>query len=105
MSLPQLSYSQSPRQESHRDAPPSGAPPAYARIYPYSIRPLLLVSTIVSFFYLIILGIASLKAMSHEGETAKLKTFDAVQGALFIGAAAIEVFGFGAAWLVSPMCC
>lgn len=94
---PHLSYSQ----PATRMPPPTGSPPSYAKIYPYSLRPMILVSTIVSFFYLIIFGIASLKAIGYNGETAKLKTFDAVTGALFIGAATIEVFGFVAAWTVS----
>lgn len=95
---PHLAYSQQP---STRAPPPTGNPPTYAKIYPYSLRPLLLVSTIVSFFYLIILGIASFKAIGYKGETSKLKLFDGVTGGLFIAAAAIEVLGFVGAWTVS----
>lgn len=79
-----------------------GPPPAYSaalrRVYPYSMRPVLLISTFISFLYLLIVAIASFRSTSWEHETTRLRLFDVLIGALLVPAAIIEAFGFMAAW-------
>lgn len=81
---------------------PSQAPPAYTtvlrRVYPYSMRPVLLISTFISFLYLAIVAIASFRSTSWAHETTRLKLLDILIGALLLPAAIIEVIGFTAAY-------
>ncbi|CAO1637843.1 unnamed protein product [Sympodiomycopsis kandeliae] len=82
--------------------PEQGPPPAYStalrKVYPYSLRPVLLVATLLSFLYLIIVAISSFRSTTWDHETGKLRLFDILIGALLLPAALIELFGFTAAW-------
>lgn len=84
----------------------NGAPPSYwssirTRVSPssssYSLRPVLIFTTLISFLYLLIIAIANFKSLNDQDETAKLKTFDIISAALCLFAAAVEAFGFLAA--------
>lgn len=92
-------------QPSMRPAPPTGPAPAYARtihrVFPYSLRPVLLFTCIVSIIYLVLLGVSDFKTASSSEVTGKLKTLNIVEGVLFMAGAAVEVFGFFAVYTVS----
>lgn len=62
------------------------------------MRPVLLISTFISFLYLVIIAIASFRSTAWDHETTKLRLFDVLIGALLIPAACIEALGFMAAW-------
>ncbi|KAN0065673.1 hypothetical protein ACQY0O_000803 [Thecaphora frezii] len=85
-----------------RPPPPSGPPPTYAaalsRVYPYTLRPVLLFTTFVTFLYLLLIAISEFKDAAGDGVSAKLKIFYIVQGTLLMLAALLEVFGFVAAY-------
>lgn len=88
-----------------RSPPPSGPTPLYAkavrRFIPYSLRPVIIFSSLLSAAYLLILGISDFRASTRYGNSGKLKTFDIIQGALFLAAAIVELIGFQAAYSVS----
>lgn len=94
-------------QASARPPPPTGPPPAYARtigrLFPYSLRPVLLFSCVISFIYLVLLGGSDFKTAGSTDVTGKLKIFEIVQGILFIVGAIVEVFGFYAVYTVSRL--
>jgi hypothetical protein len=94
-----------PYQPSTRAPPPTGPVPLYARsvqrIFPYSLRPIVIYSSLISLIYLVVLGIADFRYATREGVSGKLKIFEIVQGILFIFAAGVEALGFFAAYSVS----
>lgn len=71
------------------------------RIFPYSLRPVVIYSSLISLIYLVVLGIADFRQATREGTSGKLKTFEIVQGILFVAAAGVEALGFFAAYTVS----
>ncbi|UZJ56339.1 hypothetical protein CBS101457_005659 [Exobasidium rhododendri] len=89
-------------QQSERPPPPTGPAPMYvrtiSRLFPYSLRPVLLVSCIISLVYLVLLGGNDFRSAGTDGTTGKLKILDIVQGILFIVAGLVEVFGFYAVY-------
>jgi hypothetical protein len=51
--------------------PPGGPPPAYTRVvrkvYPYSLRPIMLTISIVGCIWSLIVGVESIKELGDEG--------------------------------------
>lgn len=98
--VPELSYL--PTYTQTRPPPDAGPPPAYAnvirKVYPYSLRPVLLVTTFCTFLYLLLVAISNFKDLGHSGNNAVMNIIDAVTGALLLAAALIEVVGFIAAF-------
>lgn len=92
-------------QDASRPAPPTGPTPMYAkfvqRYFPYSLRPVLLFSCLISLLYLLILGASEFRDAGKNDTTTKLKVFDTVEGILFMGAVGVELFGFYSAFTVS----
>jgi hypothetical protein len=90
-----------------RPPPPTGPPPAYARtltrIFPYSLRPVLFFTCFLSLLYLVLLGGNDFKDAGQANVSGRLKTLEIVQGILFVGAAAVELFGFFAVYTVSAV--
>ena len=94
--VPELSYL--PTYTQTRAPPPSGPPPAYANVigkmYPYSLRPVLLVTTFCTFLYLLLVSISNFKDIGHSGNNATMNIFDIVTGVLLMVVALFEVLGF-----------
>lgn len=94
--VPELSYL--PTYSQTRPPPPSGPPPAYAnvigKVFPYSLRPAVLVTSFISFLLLLLASISSFKDVGHTGNSTTMNVFDIVIGTLFIVVALIEVVGF-----------
>ncbi|RSH85286.1 hypothetical protein EHS25_005093 [Saitozyma podzolica] len=82
---------------SSRLAPPSGPPPRYAavvsKVYPYSLRPVLIFTSFLGFLWAIVMGVNSIRNRSNSGETNTQKMFDLVNAILYFVVAGIEVFG------------
>ncbi|SPO23667.1 uncharacterized protein UTRI_03806_B [Ustilago trichophora] len=97
--VPELSYL--PTYSQTRPPPDSGPPPAYAnvigRVYPYSLRPVLLVTTFCTFLYLLLVSISNFKDIGHSGNNTMMNIFDILTGALLMAVAVIEVLGFAGA--------
>ncbi|PWN53910.1 hypothetical protein IE53DRAFT_383546 [Violaceomyces palustris] len=81
-----------------RPPPPEGPAPAYAtvlgKVYPYSLRPVILFTSFITFLYLLVVAISQLRDVGNVGNTTRLNTFNIVCGALYLAAAAAEVVGF-----------
>ncbi|EST05296.1 hypothetical protein PSEUBRA_005565 [Kalmanozyma brasiliensis GHG001] len=94
--VPELNYL--PTYTQRRAPPPSGPPPAYAnvigKVYPYSLRPVLLVTTFCTFLYLLLVSISNFKDVGSSGNNATMKIFDILTGALLMAVAVVEVIGF-----------
>ncbi|KAJ9479486.1 hypothetical protein PHBOTO_002968 [Pseudozyma hubeiensis] len=97
--VPELSYL--PTYTQTRAPPDSGPPPAYAnvigKVYPYSLRPVLLVTTFCTFLYLLLVSISNFKDIGHSGNNATMNLFDILTGALLMVVVVVEVLGFAAA--------
>jgi hypothetical protein len=93
------------QQQNARPPPPSGPAPLYSRtinrLFPYSLRPVMLISCIISLVYLVLLGGNDFKEAEYTVTSSKLTLFNIVEGVLFVVAALIEVFGLYAAYTVS----
>ncbi|PWZ03851.1 hypothetical protein BCV70DRAFT_24372 [Testicularia cyperi] len=100
--VPELSYLPSYTPPQTRPPPPSGPPPAYSnvirRVYPYSLRPVVILTTLVTVIYLVVVAVANFRSMGRSSNSAVQKILDAVVGALLIGAAVVELLGFLAAF-------
>nr|ODN89948.1 hypothetical protein L203_01865 [Cryptococcus depauperatus CBS 7841] len=74
----------------------TGPPPAYTtvvrKVYPYSLRPVVIFVSIVGFIYGLALGVGSIRDISVDGETSKMKVMDLVQAILFFVIALIELY-------------
>ncbi|EPQ27443.1 uncharacterized protein PFL1_04981 [Pseudozyma flocculosa PF-1] len=85
-----------------REAPPSGPPPAYAavlgKVYPYTLRPVILFTTFVTFLYLLLISISQFKDAAGFEVSGKLMLFYIIQGSLLLLVALVEVLGFVAAF-------
>lgn len=72
-------------------------PPAYATINRVtrgkSLRGVVLVCTIGGFIWSLVVGVAYLRAMSHDGLTTRLKMVYLIQGVLFLVLAGLETIG------------
>ncbi|CEH12931.1 hypothetical protein CBOM_00883 [Ceraceosorus bombacis] len=80
---------------------PAAPPPAYTRfVQRMSLRPVLLFTTLIGAVYLIIIAAGEFRAAGEDNLPGNLKTVNIVQGALFLGAAGIELFGFVAAYTI-----
>ncbi|CBQ73409.1 conserved hypothetical protein [Sporisorium reilianum SRZ2] len=94
--VPELSYL--PTYTQTRPPPPAGPPPAYAnvigKVYPYSLRPVLLVTTFCTFLYLLLVAISNFKDVGHSGNNGTMNLFDILTGALVMAVALVEVVGF-----------
>ncbi|TKY85499.1 hypothetical protein EX895_005661 [Sporisorium graminicola] len=94
--VPELSYL--PTYTQTRPPPPSGPPPAYAnvigKVYPYSLRPVLLVTTFFTILYLLLVAISNFKDVGHSGNNGTMNLFDILTGALLMAVALVEVLGF-----------
>lgn len=94
--VPELSYL--PAYTQTRAPPPSGPPPAYTnvirRVYPYSLRPVLLVTSFCTFLYLLLIAISDFKKIGDIGASTTMNIINIVTGALLIVVAIIEVVGF-----------
>ncbi|KIS69030.1 uncharacterized protein UMAG_03010 [Mycosarcoma maydis] len=94
--VPELSYL--PTYTQTRPPPDSGPPPAYAnvigKVYPYSLRPVLLVTTFCTVLYLLLVSISNFKDIGHTGNNATMNLFDILTGALLMAVALFEVLGF-----------
>ncbi|SNX87273.1 uncharacterized protein MEPE_05983 [Melanopsichium pennsylvanicum] len=94
--VPELSYL--PAYSQTRPPPPSGPPPAYAnvigKVYPYSLRPVLLVTTFCTFLYLLLISISNFKDIGASGNTATMNLFDILTGALLMVVGVVEIAGF-----------
>lgn len=106
----------------HAAAPPpgyftpfTGPPPRYAavvsKVYPYSLRPVLIFTSFLGFLWAIVMGVNSIRNRSNSGggcsarrrlyvrgtdhcaETSNQKMFDLVNAILYFVVAGIEVFG------------
>lgn len=97
--MPELSYL--PTYTQTRPPPPSGPPPTYAnvigKVYPYSLRPVLLVTTFCTFLYLLLVAISNFKDIGHSGNNGTMNLFDILTGALIMLVALVEVIGFAGA--------
>ncbi|WVQ70667.1 hypothetical protein IAR50_000189 [Cryptococcus sp. DSM 104548] len=81
----------------NNNTPPStGPPPRYTavvrRVYPYSLRPIVIFVSIVGFIYGIALGVESIKERNDDGETSKMQVFDLIEAIMFLVIAALELF-------------
>lgn len=94
--VPELSYL--PTYAQRRAPPPSGPPPAYAnvigKVYPYSLRPVLLITTFCTFLYLLLVSISNFKDIGDSGNNTTMNIFDILTGALLLAVALVEVVGF-----------
>ena len=83
---------------SQRAPPPSGPPPAYAaaiqRVYPYTLRPVVLFTTFITFLYLVLIGISKFQDIGDASSTGTSNVYDVVQGVLFVVAALVVALGF-----------
>ncbi|WVQ85953.1 hypothetical protein IAT38_008121 [Cryptococcus sp. DSM 104549] len=74
----------------------AGPPPRYAtvvrKVYPYSLRPIVIFISIVGFIYGLALGVESIRDMNNDKETTKMKIFDLIIGIMFLVIALIELF-------------
>ncbi|CCF52601.1 hypothetical protein NDA14_000788 [Ustilago hordei] len=94
--VPELSYLPSYAQT--RAPPPSGPPPAYAnvigKVYPYSLRPVVLITSFCTFLYLLLISISNFKDINNSGNNTIMNVFGILTGALLMTVAIIEVIGF-----------
>lgn len=97
--VPELSYL--PTYTQTRAPPDSGPPPAYAnvigKVYPYSLRPVLVVTTFCTFLYLVLVAISNFKDIGSSSNNTAMNIFDILTGALLLVVALVEVVGFVAA--------
>lgn len=82
----------------------SASPPPYSarlisRAYTRDLRPVVLIVSFIGLAWSLWSGIAYLQSTGSTGETAKLKTFDIIVGALILALAGVEAFGIVAVWL------
>jgi len=81
-------------------------PPAYATINRVtrgkSLRGVVLVCTIGGFIWSLVVGVAYLRAMSHDGLTTRLKMVYLIQGVLFLVLAGLETIGMYTVYTVRP---
>lgn len=90
----------SPNYQSNAAPPPSYWTSMRTRVTPsttYSLRPVLIFTTLISFLYLVIIAIANFKSLNDPTETGTLRLFDIITAALCLFAAVVELFGFLAA--------
>ncbi|ODN99471.1 hypothetical protein L198_03315 [Cryptococcus wingfieldii CBS 7118] len=77
-------------------SPSTGPPPRYTavvrRVYPYTLRPIVIFVSIVGFIYGIALGVESIKGRNDDGETSKMKVFDIIEAIMFFVIAGTELF-------------
>ncbi|WVF68202.1 hypothetical protein IAT40_002967 [Kwoniella sp. CBS 6097] len=83
--------------------PPTGPPPRYTavvtKVYPYSLRPVVFFTAFIGFIYGIALGVASIKDMGDDFETAKQKVFDIVTAVLYFVIGGIEAYALFVAFV------
>ncbi|KAJ9125078.1 hypothetical protein QFC22_000031 [Naganishia vaughanmartiniae] len=92
-----------------RPPPPSGAPPAYSRmvkkVYPYNLRPVFLVTTLVGFIWSVVVGVEGIQDLSEWTNTnldmtssflvdAKIKAIELVLAIMAFVVAGIELCAF-----------
>ncbi|OWZ70085.1 hypothetical protein AYX14_04486 [Cryptococcus neoformans] len=79
-----------------RPPPPSGPPPRYTavvrKVYPYSLRPIVIFLSLVGFIYGLALGIDSITDINDDLETYKMQAFDMIVGIMYLIVAVIEAF-------------
>ncbi|OCF33667.1 hypothetical protein I316_04741 [Kwoniella heveanensis BCC8398] len=82
---------------------PTGPPPRYTavvtKVYPYSLRPVVFFTAFIGFIYGIALGVAAIKDMGDDFETAKQKVFDIVTAILYFVIGAIEAYALFVAFV------
>ncbi|KAJ9108702.1 hypothetical protein QFC21_000022 [Naganishia friedmannii] len=80
-----------------RPPPPSGAPPAYSRmvkkVYPYNLRPVFLVTSLVGFIWSVVIGVEGIQDLS-DWTNAKIKAIELVLAIMAFVVAGIEVSAF-----------
>ncbi|WVQ95642.1 hypothetical protein IAU59_002740 [Kwoniella sp. CBS 9459] len=83
--------------------PPTGPPPRYTavvtKVYPYSLRPVVVFTACIGFIYGIALGIASIKDLGDDNETAKQKVFDIITAILYFVIGGIEAYALFVAFV------
>lgn len=74
----------------------TGPPPRYTavvrKVYPYSLRPVVIFLSLIGFIYGLALGINSIRDRNNANETSKMQIFDIVAAIMFLIIAAVEVF-------------
>lgn len=97
--MPELSYL--PTYTQTRAPPPSGPPPAYTnvirKVYPYSLRPVVMITSLFTFLYLLLVAITNFKSIGQSGNNTTMNIFAILVGALLMIVAMVEVLGFWAA--------
>ncbi|WWC92307.1 uncharacterized protein L201_007261 [Kwoniella dendrophila CBS 6074] len=72
----------------------TGPPPRYTavvqKVYPYSLRPVIFFTAGLGLIYGLALGVDSIRDISDDNETSKMKIFDIVQAILFFVIAGLE---------------
>lgn len=90
-------YGAPSHQPETRPPPPSGPAPAYMRVISkansHTLRPILLLCCFVSLCFLILLGAQDFRMAGTAEISSRYKTFELVQGILFMAAAGVELFG------------
>ncbi|WVR08537.1 hypothetical protein IAU60_005592 [Kwoniella sp. DSM 27419] len=83
--------------------PLAGPPPRYTavvrKVYPYSLRPIVIFTGFIGAIYGIALGVACIKDLGDDGETAKMKLFDIIMAILYFVIGGIEVFAIFVAFV------
>ncbi|WWD20702.1 hypothetical protein CI109_105178 [Kwoniella shandongensis] len=83
---------------SSRLPPPNGPPPAYTavvtRVYPYTLRPIVIGFSIIGFIYGLALGVESIRDFSSNNEIHKEKVYDFISAIFYFVIAAIELYAF-----------
>lgn len=73
-----------------------GPPPRYTavvrKVYPFSLRPVVIFLSLAGFIYGLALGVDSITDRNDAKETFKMQVFDIVAGILYLVVAAIEAF-------------
>lgn len=92
-----------------------------SKLYPYSLRPVLIITSILGLAWALVLGVASINDRGDDfgeclaclvswsgmswpdpsAETTNMKTFDLILGIMYFVVAAVEVFGLVVAVTVS----
>ncbi|KAA1097303.1 hypothetical protein PGT21_002341 [Puccinia graminis f. sp. tritici] len=77
--------------------PPPTAPPPYIRAvnraYPKPLRPVVLLTTMVSLIWALVLAVKFVEDRTDDSETKRMKVFDNILSIFFFVVAALEVFG------------
>ncbi|KAK8850520.1 hypothetical protein IAR55_004438 [Kwoniella newhampshirensis] len=85
--------------------PPTGPPPRYtavvAKVYPYTLRPVVIVTSIIGFIYGLALGVESVRDFSSRNEIPKERIYDIISAIFYFAVAVIEFYAVVVATLQS----